>query len=150
VRGSVTNIVDGSDSVVKSYAYEAFGKTTGTGDFVNSFAYTGAVNDEETGLIYMNARYYHPGTGRFISQDTYRGDGEAFWNLYLYCDSDPVNCVDPTGHVSVSYNPAKAADYGKYFGSKPHNNIFCRAPGADCTNFVFAMHLGRLRGNKWV
>jgi len=48
----------------------------------------------------MNARYYDPVTGRFISQDTYRGDGEAFWHLYLYCDGDPVNNVDLTGHAS--------------------------------------------------
>ena len=98
VRGSVTNIVDGTDDVVKSYTYEAYGKTSGTGTFVNSFAYTGAVNDEETGLVYMNARYYEPETGRFISEDSYRGDGEAFWNLYLYCNGDPVNYFDPTGH----------------------------------------------------
>jgi len=44
VRGSVTNIVDGDDDVVKSYTYEAYGKTSGAGNFVNSFAYTGAVN----------------------------------------------------------------------------------------------------------
>ena len=139
VRGSVTNIVDGSDDVVKSYAYEAYGKTTGTGNFVNSFAYTGAVNDEETGLYYMNARYYDPGTGRFISQDSYRGGGEAFWNLYLYCDSDPVNGTDPTGYaVSVSFYPALAAGYGIYFGPKKQNQIFKRMPEGegDCTNFV--------------
>ena len=74
------------------------GNTGSTGTFVNSFAYTGAVIDEETGLYYMNARYYEPETGRFISQDTYRGEGEVFWNLYMYCDGDPVNCTDPTGH----------------------------------------------------
>jgi len=67
--------------------------------FVNSFAYTGAVIDTETGLYYMNARYYEPETGRFISEDTYRGEGEVFWNLYMYCDGDPVNNTDPTGHA---------------------------------------------------
>jgi len=56
------------------------------------------VIDPETGLYYMNARYYEPETGRFISEDTYRGDGEAFWNLYMYCDGDPVNNTDPSGH----------------------------------------------------
>jgi len=48
----------------------------------------------------MNARYYDPETGRFISQDTYRGEGEVFWNLYMYCDGDPVNRNDPTGHIA--------------------------------------------------
>lgn len=66
---------------------------------INSFAYTGAVIDEETGLYYMNARYYDPETGRFISQDSYRGKNESFWHLYVYCNGDPVNSVDPTGHA---------------------------------------------------
>lgn len=100
IRGSVTNIVDVDDDVVKSYAYQAYGNTESTGFFVNSFAYTGAVIDDETGLYYMNARYYDTETGRFISQDTYRGEGEAFWHLYLYCNGDPVNNTDPTGHAS--------------------------------------------------
>ena len=39
-HGSVTNIVDSADSVVKSYAYGAYGNTTASGTFVNSFAYT--------------------------------------------------------------------------------------------------------------
>ena len=68
------------------------------GTFVNSFAYTGAVIDPKTGLYYMNARYYDPQTGRFISQDSYKGDGEDFWHAYLYCEGDPVDNTDPTGH----------------------------------------------------
>lgn len=89
------------DSLVKSYTYDAYGNTQSTGAFINSFAYTGAVIDTETGLYYMNARYYDPETGRFISQDTYRGSGEAFWHLYLYCSGDPVNATDPSGHKIV-------------------------------------------------
>ena len=102
-HGSVTNFVDSSDIVVKNYTYTAYGNTSSTGTFVNSFAYTGAVIDGATGLYYMNARYYDPQTGRFISEDSYRGDGEEFWHLYAYCDGDPVNATDPTGHASRSY-----------------------------------------------
>ncbi|MDP2892637.1 MAG: RHS repeat-associated core domain-containing protein, partial [Bacillota bacterium] len=52
-----------------------YGNTTAVGasDFPCSTAYTGAVNDTATGLIYMNARYYNPATGRFLTQDSYRG-----------------------------------------------------------------------------
>lgn len=99
-RGSVTNIVDVDDNVLMSYTYDAYGNTSSAGTFVNSFAYTGAVIDAETGLYYMNARYYDPESGRFISEDTYRGDGEAFWHLYAYCNGDPVNFTDPTGHIA--------------------------------------------------
>ena len=46
----------------------------------------------------MNARYYDPTNGRFINEDSYRGDGDSFWHLYAYCSGDPVNHTDPTGH----------------------------------------------------
>jgi len=103
IRGSVTNILNSSDAVVKSYTYDAYGNTEQSGQtFSNSFAYTGAVIDPETGLYYMNARYYDPATGRFINQDSFRGEGEAFWHLYAYCDGDPVNYKDLSGHRQQS------------------------------------------------
>jgi len=125
IRGSVTNIVDADDDIAKSYTYDAYGNTSSTGTFVNSFAYTGAVIDEETDLYYMNARYYDPATGRFISEDSYRGDGEVFWHLYAYCDGDPVNNTDPTGHAkygAVLYDGKnfsnQAEDERKYLKKK--------------------------------
>ena len=79
-------------------------------------AYTGAVIDEKTGLYYMNARYYDPETGRFISQDSYRGENESFWHLYVYCDADPVNGVDPTGHVALAFAGTAYAIGGQMHG----------------------------------
>jgi RHS repeat-associated protein len=49
--------------------------------------------EDETGLVYMRARYYEPTTGRFISEDPAR-DG---MNWYLFADGDPVNRVDADG-----------------------------------------------------
>ena len=106
IRGSVTNIVDGAGSVVKSYDYDEFGVTTSTGDaFFNEVTFTGSVADA-SGLLYMNARYYNPATARFLSQDTYTGSASVPWtqHLYAYCNNNPVNMVDPTGHRSI-YRP---------------------------------------------
>ena len=102
IRGSVTNIVDGAGSVVKSYDYDEFGVTTSTGDtFFNEVTFTGSVADA-SGLLYMNARYYNPTTARFLSQDTYTGSASIPWtqHLYAYCNNNPVNMVDPTGHAA--------------------------------------------------
>ena len=66
----------------------------------NEICYTGAIYDKETGLYYMNARYYDALTGRFISQDSYRGEIEdvGTGHLYAYCANNPINYVDPSGH----------------------------------------------------
>ena len=103
VRSSVTNIVDGTGAVVKSYDYDEFGVTTSTGDsFFNEVTFTGSVADA-SGLLYMNARYYNPATARFLSQDSYTGSASVPWtqHLYAYCNNNPVNMVDPTGHAPV-------------------------------------------------
>ena len=100
IRGSVTTIVDGEGAVVKSYDYDEFGVTTSTGDaFFNEVTFTGSVADA-SGLLYMNARYYNPATARFLSQDSYTGSAFDPWtqHLYAYCNNNPVNMIDPTGH----------------------------------------------------
>ncbi|WP_312408643.1 RHS repeat-associated core domain-containing protein, partial [Rhizobium sp.] len=62
--------------------------------------YIGERFDAETGLMYLNARYYDPAFGRFISPDdwdpTLEGVGT---NRYAYAGNDPVNKSDPNGHV---------------------------------------------------
>ena len=107
IRGSVTNIVDGTGAVVKSYDYDEFGVTTASGDaFFNEVTFTGSIADA-SGLLYMNARYYNPSTARFLSQDTYTGSAFDPWtqHLYAYCNNNPVNMIDPTGHVAVRRTP---------------------------------------------
>ncbi|MCG9895890.1 MAG: RHS repeat-associated core domain-containing protein [Fimbriimonadaceae bacterium] len=53
----------------------------------------GHVQDDESGLISMRARYYEPGTGRFISEDP-AGDGA---NWFVYCMNLPSVLFDKHG-----------------------------------------------------
>ena len=59
----------------------------------------GHVQDDESGLIYMRARYYEPGTGRFVSQDS----GWHSFNWFSYAGNDGVNRVDRSGTLDIPY-----------------------------------------------
>ena len=94
-----------SGTVVATYDYDAFGNHIGsTGSVVNPYRYAGYRWDEETGLYYLNARYYLPSVGRFISRDAFHGfeDDPASLNQYNYAHSNPVMFVDPSGYFSAS------------------------------------------------
>ncbi len=85
-----------------TYGYDAFGTLVSqTGDVDNSILYAGYQYDFETGLYYLNARYYDSTTGRFITEDTYVGRyyDPLSLNRYTYCQNNPVRYTDPSGHV---------------------------------------------------
>jgi RHS repeat-associated protein len=69
---------------------------------VNPYCYAGYYWDRKTQMYFLQARYYDPREARFISADSYRGEGEhpLSLNLYTYALNNPVNLVDPTGHMS--------------------------------------------------
>ena len=71
--------------------------------------------EDGTGLVYMNARYYDPAIGQFISPDTLVPDpGRVFgYNRYMYTYGNPLRYTDPTGHCSDSkqFGVGWAADY---------------------------------------
>ena len=50
--------------------------------------------DGDACLFKVGCRYYDPQLGAFTSRDT-----ELEQKPYLYCEHDPVNAVDPSGHV---------------------------------------------------
>ena len=101
IRGSIASIVDDGMNFIQGYRYTDYGitKRLGSGVF-NEFAYTQGVWDEITGLYYLNARFYNPVDGRFLTQDPYRGSNDQpdTWHLYGYCAGDPVNWIDPSGN----------------------------------------------------
>ena len=81
--------------------------------------YAGSFYDHEAGLVYLNARFYSPGLGCFLSEDTVEGNEEELMTLnrYAYCRQDPVNYTDPGGHwprdkhKTISKNALTSAGY---------------------------------------
>ncbi len=108
LQGDVVAIYDQNWTRVAEYEYTAFGETTVTHNNaddianINPFRYRSYYYDVETGLYYLETRYYDPETGRFLNPDTldYLGEGSEFnnHNLFAYCGNNPVMYSDPTGH----------------------------------------------------
>ena len=113
LQGDVVALVDGTGEEVVAYSYDAWGKLlscTGTMadtiGFLNPLRYRGYVYDTETGLYYLQSRYYNPELGRFINADDVAlldASGTLLGNnLFAYCENNPINRDDPTGFFSFT------------------------------------------------
>lgn len=95
---------DASGNVVARYDYTPYGNAVASlGNPPNGPGYTGHVNDPETGLVYMQARYYQP-DGRFLSPDPVEpvaGNVYSF-NRYAYASNNPIANIDPDGRETSS------------------------------------------------
>ena len=111
-HGDVVAVTDSNGDVYRQYAYDPYGnvisvkdkdgvsKDMSTDDFNHAYTYAGYRYDKETGLYFLNARYYNAGIGRFLTKDTFKGranDPQSL-NRYAYAHGNPVSFVDPTGH----------------------------------------------------
>ena len=69
----------------------------------NPIRYRGYYYDIETGLYYLQSRYYDPEVGRFISADEYISTGQGIlgFNMYAYCGNNPIMGYDPFGQFSL-------------------------------------------------
>ena len=106
IQGSTSILVKEDGSADAIYQYTDFGETMiqGYDQAKNEICYAGGIYDQSTGLYYLNARYYNPEDGRFLTEDTYRGENNQpnTQHLYVYCANNPVNYVDPSGHYAVA------------------------------------------------
>jgi len=95
-------------------------------DIPVGFAGAFGVIREPNGLYYMNARYYDPTIGRFLSEDPL-GLGGGDMTLYSYAGNNPVVFVDPSGLCAESggsHNSWKNnVSNGLYFISDVANDI---------------------------
>jgi len=116
IQGSTSSLVKEDGSADATYQYTDFGETTiqGNDQAKNEVCYTGGIYDQSTGLYYLNARYYNPEDGRFMTEDSYRGDTTKpeTGHLYVYCANNPVNYVDPSGHGPVGIVIGGLIGYG--------------------------------------
>ncbi len=116
-HGDVEQLTDTTGGVIKVYDYDEFGNERNIDVHdTNPFRYCAEYWDKETGTIYLRARYYNPGIGVFITEDSFRGYGDdpLSLNYYLYCKADPVNRIDPTGFDSWVFYSGDVGDPNRF------------------------------------
>ena len=124
-------------TLVARYSYDPYGRpvsmTNASGTTIsqtaynvaayNPFRYRGYRYDGETGLYYLQSRYYDPETCRFINADNYGSTGQGLTgcNMFAYCNNNPVCQVDEYGDaarpLTMLVNDGGSASSGK---KKPH------------------------------
>lgn len=167
LQGDICKIVDASGSVIANYTYDAWGKLLSVKDangdsisnstnvaLLNPLRYRGYVYDDESGLYYLQSRYYDPTTCRFVNADILfdtQSGSPLSTNMFAYCENNVINTCDQSGNsvsrecgvnsfkidgvvFRYSYNRKKAIDYARrhYRYSNPAFPLYDQ----DCTNFV--------------
>lgn len=102
----VSEIANNSGTI-GTYSYDAWGNPIGTNTAgsaedvllaTNPLRYRGYIYDTETGLYYLQSRYYDPNTGRFLNADDvqFLGDSQTLlgYNLFSYCENNIINKID--------------------------------------------------------
>ena len=105
-QGDIVALLDESGNSAVQYSYDAWGNATATTGSMadtlgsrNSLRYRGYVFDTETGLYYLQSRYFNPKMARFINADALVSTGQGLLgnNMFAYCNNNPVNMLDPAG-----------------------------------------------------
>ena len=114
-QGDVVGVANGIGNEIARYTYDSWGKLLSVRDYqgndksgdatfvgnINPIRYRGYYYDAESGLYYLNSRYYDPETGRFINADGVMdatGDSVQGYNVFVYCFNNPINMSDDSGH----------------------------------------------------
>ncbi|QGU96846.1 DNRLRE domain-containing protein [Clostridium bovifaecis] len=121
-QGDIIGLYDKDGTQVVSYVYDSWGKLISTTETLastvgakNPYRYRGYRYDSETGLYYLQSRYYNPEWGRFINADGIAGQiGELLGhNVFNYCKNDPVNLQDPSGFRPIFTQGEETAEMRK-------------------------------------
>ena len=106
-QNDIVGLIDSTGKRVVSYKYDSWGRAVNisgtmaaTVGHKNPFRYRGYYFDAESGMYYLQSRYYDPEIRRFISADNIIVTGTSVEyqnvNLYEYCSDNPINFQDPS------------------------------------------------------
>ncbi|WP_408005631.1 RHS repeat-associated core domain-containing protein [Pseudomonas carassii] len=134
----------GANSSRRCYAPYGFDPIPDTGIPLSRF--TGAFRERHTGLYLLGngTRGYSPALMRFLSVDSWSPFGEGGLNAYAYCSGDPVNRVDPTGHLSAKPRRLQVVlpSAAEPITPAPTIDVLTLAPGAPAQQVFPTPHAG--------
>lgn len=118
-RGDLLAVTNSAGTRVATYKYGPWGELLSTtGTFQQPWRYAGYYLDEETGLYYVQARYYNPANARFLTKDPVLGNltNPQSLNRYVYALNNPVVNVDPDGRIAGPVGAVIGAGFGSMLG----------------------------------
>jgi RHS repeat-associated protein len=92
--GSTRGLIDSSGNLAGQYTFNPYGDVRGHAGVSTPFAYAGQYTDSESGLQYLQARYYDPPTAQFLTVDPL---ASVTRQTYGYAVGDPLTGSDPSG-----------------------------------------------------
>ncbi|MEE4185783.1 MAG: RHS repeat-associated core domain-containing protein [Gammaproteobacteria bacterium] len=142
--GSPVLATDDQGAVLWRARYRPFGeRAQSAADYLASRAnpvwFTGHVHDDVSGLTYMQARYFSPFSGRFLSPDPalLRADDPQTFNRYAYARNNPYRYIDPDGRESIAITVKGSAAFGG--GGSLSTGVYLTFPGAADVPFDFGL-----------
>jgi len=95
-KGNVSALIDSTQAVVASYAYDPFGQLMSkSGNLVQPYTFSTKEAQSGTGQYYYGYRFYDSCSGKWTTRDPL---GErADLNLYRMIQNNTVNLIDPLG-----------------------------------------------------
>lgn len=116
--------VEGGQRERQEYSPYGLQVLVGANEHRGAHGFTGMHEDDETDLVYMQARYYDPALGRFQTPDPARDFDlwrPSTLNLYQYAYTNPIDHVDPDGLEPITLL------IGTYSAAEAVGDLFTRA-----------------------
>ncbi len=115
MRGDVEELRMSNGALYARYVYDSWGNVlavlNSSGNPLNDvnnvavqnpIRYRGYYYDAESGLYYLQSRYYDPVTGRFVNGDSQLNTESVLgFNMYAYCYNNPVAYSDSEGNRPI-------------------------------------------------
>ncbi|MEG0861153.1 MAG: RHS repeat-associated core domain-containing protein [Pseudomonas sp.] len=126
-----------------SWAFTPYGYCLTESSPARLLAFNGERRESETGhyLLGNGYRAFNPLLMRFNSTDSWSPFGEGGVNSYAYCQGDPVNLSDPSGHILEALVP--------HFNAIPTGALTVLATAVPAASTA-ANYLGRSISPRWL